>query len=534
MKDDRNIPCRRAGPARCGGRGLLLALCAAALWPHGCSRPSREDTLVVGIAQTIATLDPAMHRDRTTEAVLRNLFDGLVTRDISGRVVPEMAESWRLVDDRTWEFRLREGIRFHDGSPFTADDVKFTIDRIIHDGAVGGRSSPRRGLIAQVVGATCVDPRTVRLTTSEPSPALVNMLPFIEIVPKACVERVGDARFAEHPVGAGPFQFVEWRKGEHLMLRRYDGYYGGAPDIPPVGPARVRMLVFKPIPEPATRVAALKANECDLIQGLPPHLIPNIERDPRTRLVACPGTRTFYLGMNVTRPPFQDVRVRHAMNHAVNPGQIASTILEGAAAVLAGPLVPGAIGFDPDLKPYGEDLDLARRLLADAGYPTGFDVTLDTTHDLRDVATALRAQLARAGIRARVIVREMGMLRADLAGLRRDLFLTSWGNASLDPIGILDPTLETGGRGNYTGYANPRVDALLKQAVTELDPSTRRSLYVECVRRVYADAPWVFLFTMKELYAARTRFGGWQPSPDGWMCMHDTVLEPETTLNADR
>ena len=331
----------------------VLILAGVMLVPANCSRPPRTDTLVVGIAGTVVTLDPAMHRDRMTEAVLRNIFDGLVTRGPDARVVPQLAESWRMIDDRTWEFRLRRGVRFHDGSPCTADDVTFTIDRIIQDGAVAGRSSPRRSLIGAVSAARAIDSHTVHILTTEPFPALVNMLPFIEIVPRAYVQRVGDSWFAEHPVGAGPFAFVEWRKGEHIMLRRFDDYYGGSPDLPPAGPARVRTLIFRPIPEPATRVASLKANECDLIQGLPPHLIPNIRRDPRTRLLDCPGTRTFYLGMNVTRPPFDDPRVRRAMNHAVDPAAVADSILQGAATVLAGPLVPGAIGFDPTLKPYG-------------------------------------------------------------------------------------------------------------------------------------------------------------------------------------
>jgi len=503
---------------------LLLVTGGALLLGPACGRSERPDILVVGIAQTVATLDPAMHRDRTTEAVLRNLFDGLVTRDPEGRVVPEMAESWRLVDDRTWEFRLRHGIRFHDGSPFTAEDVKFTVDRVIHERAVGGRSSPRRGLIEKVIGAEVVDAYTVRLLTSEPFPALVNMLPFIEIVPKAYVERVGDAEFAEHPVGAGPFRFVAWRRGEHIMMRRFDDYYGGAPDIPPVGPARVGTLVFRPIPEPATRVAALKANECDLIEGLPPHLIGSIESDSRTRLLTCTGTRTFYAGMNVTRPPFNDPRVRQAMNYAVNPGEIADTILEGAATVLAGPLVPGALGFEPGLKPYGQDAARAKQLLAEAGYAEGFQVILDTSHDLIDVAMALRNQLARVGVQARVEVRETGVFRAELAALKRDFFLTSWGNASLDPVGLLNPTVRTGGRGNYTGYANPKADALLGRAVAELNPQERRRLYAECARIVHDDAPWVFLFTTQELYAARCTLRGWVPRRDGWLTMHDVEL----------
>lgn len=491
----------------------------------GCTPPQHKDILVIGISQTVSTLDPAMHRDRVVETVIRNMFDGLVTRTPDMRVVPQMAESWCLIDENTWEFKLRRGIRFHNFEAFTSEDVKFTIERIITERAVDGKSSPRKGLLGPVTGVTIIDDYTIHINTQEPWPTLIAMLPFHEIVPKAYVEKMGSAYFAEHPVGAGPFRFVEWRKGEHIIMERFDEYYGGSPDIPPVTPARVKTLIFKPIPETATRVAALKAGECDLIQMVPPHLIKNIEKDPRTRIFSCRGTLSFYIGMNCIQPPFSDRRVRQAMNHAVNMRAVINTILEGMAVRLPGPLMLGSFGYNHDLKPYEYDPDKAKQLLSEAGFKNGFEVELDTVQDLNEVALAVSAQLARVGVRANVRLWEWGVLRTRLRAHERAMFISSWGDASLDSIGILKPTLHSAGRGNYTGYSNPEVDHLLERAEVGMDADQRKQFFREAQRLIYEDTPWIFGYSMKEIYGARKRVKNWQPIPDSRMNMHDVFIE---------
>lgn len=482
----------------------------------GCGRPSHPvNTLVVGIAQPLSTLDPAMHRERIVEAVIRNVFDGLVTRDASMRLIPELAESWTMVDPLTWRFNLRHGVRFHNGEPFTADDVVFTFERILTPGAVDGISSPRKGLLGPMIGVEKVDDATVQFRTSVPWPVLPVMLCFQEIVPKDYVTAVGARHFAQHPIGTGPFRFVEWVKGERLVMERFEGYYNQTRR------AHTQRLIVRPIPESSSRVAALKAGECDLIQNLPPHLVQPVTRDPRTRVSACEGTRTFYLGLNCTRPPFDDVRVRQAMNYAVNMPHIIQTILEDKATRLAGPLVHAAFGHHPDLRPYPYDPSLARRLLAEAAHTNGFACELDVEHDNREIAEAISAQLAQVGITARVRVWEWGGLRPRLERLERTLFITSWGNASLDPIDILNPTLRTMGRGNYTGYSNPVVDSLLDKAARTLDGNARRVAYRQIQEVVHTDAPWIFGYSMQEIYGIRRRLHGWRPRPDGWLLMRD-------------
>ncbi len=507
-------------------RIAVLTILSSLLLFVGCAGEKvEEQRLVVGISQMLPTLDPAMHRDRTVESVLRNMFDCLVARDSKMNLVPQLAKSWEKVDDLTWRFKLRRGVKFHNGDPFTAEDVKFSIERVIKPNMIGGRSSPRKGLIAPVSEVVVEDDHTVLIKTSKPWPILPVMLTFIEIVPEKYIREKGDDYFAEHPVGTGPFRFVEWVKGERLVMRRFKGYYGGSPQRPPVGPAKLDTLIFKPIPESASRIAALKAGECHIIQNLPPHMVSQIESDPETKVLSCEGTRSFFLGMNCTRPPFNSLKVRQAVSHAINVDLIISSILEGMAVRLSGPLVPVAFGYNDRLKPYRYDPDLARRLLEEAGYRDGFEVELDTDSDLKEIAEAIASDLAKIDIRAKVRVWEWGVLKPQLQKHKRDLFLFSWGNASLDPVGILIPVFKTGGRGNYMGYSNPKVDELLGKAETGMDMEKRRSYFREVQRLIYDDLPVVPLYSPKEIYGVRRSVKNWTPTPDGRMDMHDVYLE---------
>lgn len=330
------------------------------------------DTLVVGIRATIESLDPANHRNRIAETVIRNMFDGLVTRTPDGRVVPEIAESWEAISPTLWEFKIRKGITFHNGEPLTADDVKFTFDRIITEGGLGnGKSSPRKaGLLDPVTKVEKVDDYTVRFHLSAPWPIILQMLVHQQIVPKDYVERVGSEEFARKPIGAGPFKFVEGKLDERVVMERYDGYYGGSPDIPVAGPAKIKRAIFEVIPETSTRVAALQSGQAHIIQSVPPELVPELDKDPNCEVKTVEGTRVYFLEMNVTRPPFDDVRVRQAMNYAIDWDLIIEKVLGGYATRLNGPLLPHGFARHTGLSPYPFDPDRARQLLRDAGYRT--------------------------------------------------------------------------------------------------------------------------------------------------------------------
>ena len=201
---------------------------------------SRGGTVVVGLSDRMMSLDPADHRHRETETVIRNMFDGLVTRTIKNEVVPELAKSATLIDPTTWEFVLKKGVTFHNGEPLTAEDVKFTFDRIITEGAIEypeSHTSQRKGLTGPLESVEIVDDYTVRFHLSAPWPPALQMLVHQQVVPKDYLEEVGTKGFIEHPIGSGPFKFVEGKLDEMIVMERFEDYYGGADDLAPVGPA---------------------------------------------------------------------------------------------------------------------------------------------------------------------------------------------------------------------------------------------------------------------------------------------------------
>ncbi|HID86105.1 MAG TPA: ABC transporter substrate-binding protein, partial [Anaerolineae bacterium] len=507
----------------------------------------RGGTLVVGLAERVMTLDPHDFRHRGTETVLRNMFDGLVTRTREGDVVLEIAESVEMIEPTVWEFKIKKGIKFHNGEDLTAEDVKFSFDRTITEGAIEcpePHTSPRKGLIAPLERVEIVDDYTVRFHLTGPWPVLMQMLCHHLIMPKDYYEEVGCEGFRKHPVGAGPFKFVEAKLDEYVVMERFEEYYGGAEDLPPVGPAFLDRVIFKIIPEASTRVAALKAGEVDIIHMVPAHLIPTLAVDPNVRVKTCTGTRPHWMEMNVTKPPFDDVRVRQALNYAVNVDLIVEEVLGGLAIVLPGPLSPLNKFADPTLKPYGYDPEKALALLEEAGWKDTdgdgvldkdgkpFSFVIDVWPGTKEYAEAVAGQLREIGIDASVRVWDYAVLKPLLLAGERMAYLGSWGDSAFDPVGHMEAKWRTGvpgtgkGRGNFSQYSNPRVDELIDAGEVEADVEKRREIYYEAQRIIYEEAPAIFLFVPKEVEACRVRVQNWAPSPDSRINLHDVwVLE---------
>jgi len=484
--------------------------------------------LRVGFSADALSLDPANHRNRETETIIRNMFDGIVTRDSDMNVVPQLAESWTAIDPMTYEFKLRPGVTFHDGSPMTAEDIRFSIERLTKENAMGGQTSPRQSLLGPVTGVEVIDDLTFRIILDAPWPILPAMLPFQEMVSKAHVEAVGDAAMADNVNGTGPFKLVEWRKGQSVIMERYDGYYGGSTEIPPVGKACVDRVIFQVIPENASRVAALLAGEVHIIDRLPSHMVGQVEANPDTKVMAVNGTRTSYIALNNQSGPFADIRVRHALAHALDRQLIVDKILNGNASLTNGILSPDAFGKNTDLPAYDYDVEKAKALLAEAGYPDGLDVTLDVDGANKEIAEAISAVVAKAGFRVSVRVGEISTLRTRFRTkgepIDGQMWLTSWGNGSLDPVGIFVPTHRTDDRGNSSGYSNAEVDALLDAANAETDPAERARMYAEAEAIVNRDLPKVYLWVAQDLYGVSTRLSGWRPSSDSRINLHDACL----------
>jgi len=501
----------------------VFAACLAAV-PFAASAAE----LRIGFTADPLTLDPANHRSRETETIIRLIYSGLAANAPDMTVVPDVAKSWQWTDPKTLQVTLRDGIKFQGGETMTADDVVYSFTRLLKEGAVGGQTSPRKGLLGPVTEVTRVDDHTVRFVLSEPWPVLPAMLTFQEVVSKDFTEKAGTPGLATQTDGTGPFALVQWRRGDSLVLQRFPAFFGDPSDIPPTGKACVDRVIVKIIPENAARVAALLAGDVDLINDLPAHDIRTVEANPNTRVAAVNGTRTFFVALNNGKKPFDDVRVRQAANYAVDRQVIIDRILNGRATALNGVMSPAAFGFNPDLPAYGYDLAKAKALLTEAGYANGIDVTLDTDGPRKDTAEAIASLLTRAGIRTRVQVGEAAQLRARWApdGSRDgDMWISSWGNGSLDPTDIFVPTLRTKDRGNSAGYANPEVDKLLDAAGLETDQAKRAKLYRDAQALVNRQAPWIFLWLPQDLYGASKRLVGWQPLASGMLNLRDACVQ---------
>ena len=506
-------------------RRIFLASAAVAMLPL---TPLQASEIRVGFTTDALTLDPANHRNRETETIIRNLYDGILTRDGDMKIVPEIAESWTQTSPTSFEFVIRQGIKFHDGTDLTAEDVKFTLDRLTVEGAMGdGETSPRKSLLGPVE-SVAVDGNKVIFTLSEPWPILPAMLPVQEVVSKSFVEKVGSAGLATEVNGAGPFKLVEWRKGDSVIMERFDDYYGGSPDIAPAGKACVDRVIFKIIPETASRVAALLAGDVDIINELPPFSISQVESNPNTEVMTVNGTRSFFIALNNKGEIFDDIKVRQAVAHALDKSLIVDRILGGNAVSIEGILSPAAFGAS-ELPAAGYDPDKAKALLAEAGYPDGIDVVIDTEGAHKDTVEAIASVLAKSGIRAKVDVSEGALLKAKWdpksEAPQGHMYFTSWGNGSLDPYDIFVPTHRSGDRGNTAYYANPKLDELLDKASVELDADKRAALYKEAETIINADQPYVYLWVPKDIYGVSKRVKGWKPSADSRINLHDACVE---------
>lgn len=532
--------CAQAKPISVGGDITAPAVTLAPM--------AKERTIVVGLFDAPTSLDPADYRERQSETVIRNMFDGLVTRDTRSGVHLELAEEMNWLDEQTLEVRLRRGVLFHDGTEMTANDVVFTFNRIIQENAIEypePHTSLRKGLITPLESIEKMDDYTVIMHFSGPWPPAMQMLVHQQIVPKHYLEEVGTRGFIEHPIGTGPFRFVSAGPDlQEIVLERFDNYYGGAPDLPPVEPACVDRVIFRVIPDALTRVAALRAGEVDIIQAVPLNLVEVLAEAPGVQVRTAPGTRPVWMDMNVNRSPFDDVRVRQALNYAVEKQGIVDEVYGGQAVVLPGPLSPFNNFVNKELEPYPYDPKKALVLLAEAGWTDSdgddildkngrpFTLVLDTLEVWRPLAEAVADELQAIGIEATVRLWQRSVIRPRLLAGERMAYLDSWGDSAFDPVGHFEAKWHSYvegqpyGRGNYSGYYNERVNELIRMGEVTADPAERQRIYDEAQEIIYEEAPAVFLILPEEIEATSVRIQNWEPASDSRINLHDICVVP--------
>jgi peptide/nickel transport system substrate-binding protein len=443
---------------------------------------------VVALAEEAATLDPLYGQSTAGSTLAQShIFDPLVGYEGANlKQVPMLAESWKLLDERTWEFQLRKGVKFHNGDDFTAGDVTYSFE------AYKSGKSPRGIYAEEITGVEAVDPYTVRFTTRGPNPSLPANLASLYIVPRAAREQAGDEAFAAQPIGSGPYKLVEFVRGQRLSLEANPSYWQGR-----VSPPK---LTLRPIGDPTTRVAELRTGGVQVVEAPPVAQLAELEGG-NTEPVVIKGARLIMHAFNTTKPPFNDVRMRQAVNYAVDREAIVKSVLEGHGELLHGSFSSAWMGYDPSIQPYAYDPAKAKQLLAEAGYPNGLETTFNhSTGALlkdREIAEVVASQLAAVGIRVQLIPTERAKLQSDwLNGSYEGFTSVVWGTAA-DP----DPML------GWTFYKrkghqpDDQLNGLIEQSRRTLDPEQRKRILQDFSRYVHDQAYWLFIHAQDDFYA---------------------------------
>jgi peptide/nickel transport system substrate-binding protein len=495
-------------------RFLVLTLIALVVMPISVGAQSK-DTLTVALASLAETLDPHMHFQRVGILVNINMFDSLLHRSAKLEFEPSLAVSWKALNDTTWEFKLRKGVKFHDGSTMTAEDVKFSFDRVLEPGKEK-KTSPQYGNVRAIKDVRIINPETIHLITDKPFPLLLERLVFFPIVPKKHVEKVGAEAFGSTAtVGTGPWKFVEWKRDQHVRLEAFDQHWRGKPAF--------KYLVFRSVPEVATQVAELKTGGVDIIRNVSADLMPDIKSHPQTWISTTPILRVHYIMLDMRSAPFDKKSARQAANYAIDKQAIIQKMMAGLGREVATVVQPAAFGHDPGVKPFPYDPKKAKDLLAQAGYPNGIDITLHSAFvEFRPVFEALGQMFTEVGLRTTVKMWDPGpaynkFFQAD--GKATHGAYGSWGNYSVfDADAVLHPLYHTE-PGGWIGKHYARVeglDKLIDEARSTVDQPRRKQLYSRIQTMIREEAPSVFLWTQNDTLGVSKKVA-YEARPDEWL-----------------
>ena len=461
------------------------------------------------------SFDPALSTDVPTGRAVGYVFEGLTRFSPDAQVEPALASSWTVSPDgRIWRFTLRQNVKFHDGSAFTAKNVLASFTRVLDPKTRGGRGWPlfpiagatefAAGKATSISGLRIENDSTIVITLSEPFAIFPKLLamPVASIVPTT----IG-ADFGEKPVGTGPWRLAEWKHDDFVRYVRYADYWGNKP--------LQDTLVARIIPEASTAVAEFESGNVDILY------IPEAEtrdweqtEEKKALLQAAPVLRLWYVAINTTRGPLADVRVRRAINHAIDTRAILSQLLGGRGRLAAGVVPPALEGADTTRAPYAHDVAKARQLLADAGFPKGITVKLWCSQDATQsrVAQAIQGYLKDAGITAELVQRESASMREAARKGEADLVLKDWYADYPDAENFLYPLLHSanaGVGGNVSFFKDPAFDAVVSASRRETDLTKRTALYARADSIAHAQAPMVFLLFYNELYAVQPWLRNW-------------------------
>jgi peptide/nickel transport system substrate-binding protein len=496
-----------------GPKRTLLWISGVILLSLNFAYGADKDTIIIAQGVDPTTLDPHNHYETPAFNVCLNIFDTLLQRDDQIKIKPLLATSYKIINDTTWEFNLRKGVKFHNGEDFDATSVKFSLERMIDP-----KNKLRQVQVGQVLDhVEIIDPYKVHIVTKKPYRAFdATLCDLGAMLPPKYVQEKGAAHIALNPIGTGSYKFVRWIKDDQIELQANENYWRGAP--------KIKKVIIRPIPEATTRVAGLQTQELDIIVNIPPHLERLMNWKGRSFVSRVPSVRVIFMAFdNLKGGPAADQRFRQAVAQAIDLDTIIKKVLEGNAIRLGSPLTKDHFGYDPSIKPYEYNPELAKKLLAEAGYAKGVDLVINSPigrylND-KDVAEAVAGDLRKVGINASVKTHEWGnyitMTARHTAG---PLYLLGWGNTNFDADGSLYGLLRTGQV--ISSFTNPKLDSLLDQGQSMMDQKKRQKIYSEACKIIKADVAWAFAYQQIDIYGVNERVN-WKARTDERLVVFD-------------
>ncbi|MBC7359939.1 MAG: ABC transporter substrate-binding protein [Desulfacinum sp.] len=477
-----------------------------------------ETSLVVAVDTPPRMMNPHGDDSDAGLSFMANFFDGLLQRKgPDGKLVPALAERWEHPDLLTWRLYLRKGVTFHNGNPFNAEDVKFSFERLSNPEVSEFLNTGK-----SIDSITIIDDYTVEIKTKTPIPWFANNLHQIFIMDKESTEQRDPGDVMVRPIGTGAYKLVEWVKGSYVRMEANEDYWEGAPAI--------KKVEVRPITESSTRFAALVSGQADIMTGVPVELFEKVKANPKVEVVSRPARRSIFLALgNKPGDPWADIRVRKAMYMAINEDEIIEKVMRGHATPAAQIPDPPTIGYNPAIKRLPYDPEGARKLLKEAGYENGFEITLTGPNDryVQDekIAEAVAKYLAKVGIKVKLDVKPKSIFFPEVSEGSLQFYLIGWFDGTFDMgrtyFKLAHTRDDAKGYGGLNGasYSDPKLDEMLEATADMVDPAQRKKALEELNRYAMEEKiVWIPLHYQEDLYAMQKGKGiVFQPRPDRWM-----------------